>query len=134
MGSSSVALPSKVLRPSEGVAALVMDLRTESKLTPLPKTRSKLSRTRLTGPAAGAMGLSFSGFAEAGLRSEIPREYVGELADVAVLIVASGRPPIGSSGSRLCFIRLGAENCLRSSSSSKFLISGVPCTSVPVLA
>lgn len=49
---------------------------------------------------------------------------VPEGTEVLVLIVESGLPPIGKSGSRLCFIRFGAENCLLSSSSFTCFISG----------
>jgi len=51
-----------------------------------------------------------------------------EGTEVLVLIVESGLPPIGKSGSRLCFIRF-EENCLLSSSSFTCFISG--CVPLP---
>jgi hypothetical protein len=131
--SSSIGFPpSKVCRPSEGVATSVEDTCVESILIPRRNTRSMLFRIRLAGPdESGGTGLVLSSLTR--LLCDIPRVNAGADngpggtegggAEALTLIAVSGLPPIGNSGSRLCFILLGAEKCLRSSSSLTFLIS-----------
>lgn len=115
------AFPSKVRCGSEGLLAL--DLR-ESKLKPRFNARPMLFFTRAAGPlGAGDVGLLLD-WVVAGL----PRENaMGGTGGLLVLTLIDGRPPMGSNGSRLCFMRVGAENCRRISSSSRFLISKLPC-------
>ena len=117
-------------RASEGVAALTEDFRVESKLIPRRKARSMLFRMRCAGLLETALDLSdweavFCDRARTNAGGTAAAVVGGlEGAEALVLIVESGLPPIGKSGSRLCFMRLGAENCLLSSSSSTCLISG----------
>jgi len=125
-----VGLPSKVWRASEGVAALTEDFRVESKLIPRRKARSMLFRMRCAGLLETALDLSdweavFCDRARTNAGGTAAAVVGGlEGAEALILIVESGLPPIGKSGSRLCFMRLGAENCLLSSSSFTCLISG----------
>jgi hypothetical protein len=142
--SSSGGFPSKVCR-SDGVAAPVEDTCVESKLI-WRNTRSMLFRMRLAGPVeSGETGLDLSDLMillcdipralNAGADNGVPggAEPGGEAARLVllVLIVERGFPPIGNSGSRLCFILFGAENCLLNSSSLAFRTSCVVVACAP---